>query len=99
MLVFFITILGLAAGLVVAGIALARKQPGRAAKAGQVLGAWIGIYAAVLLLTSFASQPRRLDPGQERCFDEMCYSVKLEQITPEGMVFAYMGYSFRRGVK
>jgi general secretion pathway protein B len=25
--------------------------------------------------------------------------LKLEQITPEGMVFAYKGYSFRRGVK
>ena len=25
--------------------------------------------------------------------------LKLEQITPEGMVFGYKGYSFRRGVK
>lgn len=25
--------------------------------------------------------------------------LKLEQITPEGMVLGYKGYSFRRGVK
>lgn len=25
--------------------------------------------------------------------------LKLEQITPDGMIFSYKGYSFRRGVK
>jgi hypothetical protein len=25
--------------------------------------------------------------------------LKLEQITPDGMIFGYKGYSFRRGVK
>ena len=25
--------------------------------------------------------------------------LKLEQITPEGMIFGYKGFSFRRGVK
>jgi general secretion pathway protein B len=31
--------------------------------------------------------------------DYVVPGLKLEQITPEGMVFAYKGYSFRRGVK
>lgn len=31
--------------------------------------------------------------------DAVAPGLKLEQITPEGMVFGYKGYSFRRGVK
>lgn len=31
--------------------------------------------------------------------DNVSPGLKLEQITPEGMVFGYKGYSFRRGVK
>ena len=31
--------------------------------------------------------------------DELVPGLRLEQITPEGMVFGYKGYSFRRGVK
>jgi len=31
--------------------------------------------------------------------DDVVPGLKLEQITPEGMVFGYKGYSFRRGVK
>ncbi len=31
--------------------------------------------------------------------DNVAPGLKLEQITPEGMVFGYRGYSFRRGVK
>ena len=30
---------------------------------------------------------------------EVVPGLKLEQITPEGMIFGYKGYSFRRGVK
>ena len=31
--------------------------------------------------------------------DELAPGLKLEQITSEGMIFGYKGYSFRRGVK
>ncbi len=31
--------------------------------------------------------------------DNVVPGLKLEQITPEGMIFGYKGYSFRRGVK
>ena len=31
--------------------------------------------------------------------DEAAPGLKLEQITPDGMIFGYKGYSFRRGVK
>ncbi len=31
--------------------------------------------------------------------DSVVPDLKLEQITPEGMIFGYKGYSFRRGVK
>lgn len=31
--------------------------------------------------------------------DSLAPGLKLEQITPDGMIFSYKGYSFRRGVK
>jgi hypothetical protein len=31
--------------------------------------------------------------------DYVVPGLKLEQITPEGMILSYKGYSFRRGVK
>ena len=31
--------------------------------------------------------------------DDVAPGLKLEQITPEGMLLGYKGYSFRRGVK
>ncbi len=31
--------------------------------------------------------------------DNVAPGLKLEQITPEGMILGYKGYSFRRGVK
>ena len=31
--------------------------------------------------------------------DEAAPGLKLEQITPDGLIFGYKGYSFRRGVK
>ena len=31
--------------------------------------------------------------------DSVAPGLRLEQITPDGMIFGYRGYSFRRGVK
>jgi hypothetical protein len=90
-LAFFATILALVAGVSMIVISLFTHRPERAWKVGGILLAWIAIYAVVLLLVSFASQPKFLNLGQERCFDEMCYSVKsvtmshaLGQFTAQG---------------
>ena len=45
-----------------------------------VLLAWIGVYAVLLLALSFTSQTRTIQPGEERCFDEMCFSVKANSV-------------------
>lgn len=80
-LAFFATILGLAIGGIGLGIALFTRHPKRAAKIGRLLLGWIGLYTVALLVTSFASQPRFLGLSQDRCFDEMCYSVKAVTVT------------------
>ena len=82
MLVFLIFLLGLVAALVLAVVALFTYRPARALKVmGLALG-WIGVYALALLVVSFTSHPRYLAPGQERCFDEMCYSVTGLTVSP-----------------
>jgi len=80
-LAFFGTILGLVIGVIVIGIALLTRHFPRARKTGTLLLVWIGLYAAALLAASFSSQPQYLERGKERCFDEMCYSVKALTIT------------------
>ena len=79
-LAFFGSVFGLIAGIIVLAIALVNHHLGRAWKIGRILLAWIGVYAVVLLVVSFTSQARSIPPGEERCFDEMCYSVKAVSI-------------------
>jgi hypothetical protein len=42
----------------------------------------LGLYAAALLFVSLTSSQIILGPGQEHCFDEMCFSVKGVTTTP-----------------
>lgn len=37
---------------------------------------WLGLYFAALLLVSFTSSQTIIEQTQEKCFDEMCFSVK-----------------------
>jgi hypothetical protein len=80
-LAFFGTILGLVIGAIVIAVALLTHHPQQARKGGIILEVWIGLYAAALLAASFTSQPKYLERGMERCFDEMCYSVKTLAVT------------------
>lgn len=75
-LAFFTTLLVLGTGAVLLVIALLKRNLGRAWKIGRLCLGWVLAYLAVLLLVSFTSRPRSIPLGQERCFDEMCYSVQ-----------------------
>jgi len=69
----FFGLVGLAMAVIVA---LLTRHFRAAWRIGWLMLAWAGVYIAVLLLASFTSSPRRLDLGQEHCFDEMCFSVQ-----------------------
>jgi len=81
-LAFFATLLALVSGVVVIVAALVTRRPRRAGKVGLVLLVWLGVYLLLLLGASFTSRPRTLGLNQERCFDEMCYSVTAVKIAP-----------------
>lgn len=74
-LALFATFLAIPTCLGVILFALITRRTRLAERAGLVLAAWIGVYAALLLLFSLTSRTRYLAIGQERCFDEMCFSV------------------------
>ncbi len=75
-LAFFGTILALLIGAILLLVALATRHAGRAWKVARFLLGWLAVYTLLLLGFSVFSQTHYLNPGQERCFDEMCYSVK-----------------------
>ena len=79
MLALLATILALIGGAIGIAAALLTRRPRRARQVGLILLAWLGGYALLLLGVSFTSRPASLALNQERCFDEMCYS--LTQVT------------------
>ena len=81
-LIFFITCLALPGGLVAAAAALLTRRVGRAARIGLALAVWLAVYAAALLFFSLTSQPQSIPLGQERCFDEMCFSLQSVVVEP-----------------
>ncbi len=74
-LAFLLTLLVIPAALVTALVMLVRQRWKLALLAGGFLLGWLGLYAAALLGVSLLSRPVVLEPGQEHCFDEMCFSV------------------------
>jgi hypothetical protein len=80
-LLFFVTVLGfLIGGALWVGFSFSHKRQA-AGRTARILLAWGAAYAAALLIFSFTSQTEYLAPGQERCFDEMCYSVTSTALT------------------
>ena len=75
LLAFFGTILFFVIIVILIAIALLTRHPQRIKKIGRVVVIWIGVYLLVLLSFSLLSKPRFIEPGKERCYDEMCYSV------------------------
>ena len=55
--------------------ALIRRRFAVVRRLSLIGGAWLALYGAALLAVSLTSAPVQLAPGQERCFDEMCFSV------------------------
>jgi hypothetical protein len=58
---------------------------GRRAAAGKALlgaGAVWCVYLAVLAGSELMAQPQTMAPGQDRCFDEMCFAVVRAQSSP-----------------
>ena len=80
-LAFFLTILAMVTGGVIIAVALITHHAPRAQKTGILLLVWLGIYAAALMAASVTSRPQYIEAGKERCFDEMCYSIKTLSIS------------------
>jgi len=74
-LAFLLTLLVIPAALITALVMLVRRRWRLALLAGSFLLGWLGLYAAALLGVSLLSRPAALEPGQEHCFGEMCFSV------------------------
>jgi hypothetical protein len=81
-LAFFVSSLAQVAAIAGIGVSLATHRTRRAWKIGRLAIVWLFGYGVILLLVSFTSQPRTILLGQERCFDEMCYSVQAVSSTP-----------------
>jgi general secretion pathway protein B len=107
-------IASLAAGSGAAGKAPVQRQgAGTAADAGRAqavismaelpLSIQQELPAMTITVHAYSGNPRdRLVGINNRMLhegDEAAPGLKLEQITPDGMIFGYKGYSFRRGVK
>ncbi len=82
MVAFLATALAIIVGAVLILSALLGRRPGRARRILRVLLIWIGVYAIALFAVSLASRPQFLEPGVERCYDEMCYSVQDVAVSP-----------------
>lgn len=80
--VFLLTVALVLAGLVYALVALVRGRRRKALRALGLVVAWVALYALVLVTVSLVSRPKVLSMGQERCFDEMCFSVVDAASTP-----------------
>lgn len=72
---FILTFLGIVVGLLTIVVNFIRGNKSLAAKVGLGLVGWVGLYLVVLLIMSFTSTQITLAANQEKCFDEMCFSV------------------------
>ncbi len=75
-LAFLASLVLLPIGCIALVVTLVTRRRKAAARIGLGVAAWIGIYAAALLLVSLTTPQRELAMGEEHCFDEMCFSVQ-----------------------
>jgi Domain of unknown function (DUF4352) len=74
-LIFLATVVGLLGALLLLGYAVVRRQ-GRLARIVLLISLlWLVVYGALLVGVSLLTPQRVLEQSQERCFDEMCFSV------------------------
>jgi hypothetical protein len=75
-LTFIVTLIGCVGAILAVAFTLMTHRLRTAWRIGRLMLVWVGLYIAVLLAVSFTSPQHILDPGQEHCFDEMCFSVR-----------------------
>jgi len=75
-LTLLLTILILVVALLAAVVILVSGHARFALRISQGVLAWIAAYALLLVVVSLTSPRQILEPGQEHCFDEMCFSVQ-----------------------
>jgi hypothetical protein len=74
-LLFLASVVG-ALGVVIALLYGALTRQGRLIRVVLISAAvWLAVYSAMLIGASLLTPQRVLEPRQERCFDEMCFSV------------------------
>jgi hypothetical protein len=81
-LAFFVSLLVLGVGAASILIAILRRRPRQAWKIARLCLGWVAVYAVILVLVALTSRPVIIPLGQERCFDEMCYSVQAVSSAP-----------------
>jgi Domain of unknown function (DUF4352) len=74
-LLFLLTILGTLAAIILMVVALAKRNSRLASRLILVGFAWLGVYVLLTVLVSWLTPQAVLSRTQERCFDEMCFSV------------------------
>ncbi len=63
-------------GVAATGLLIARGERLKARRAGVwIPGIW-AVYLLLLLLVSWRQPERRMAPGEEQCFDDLCFAVK-----------------------
>jgi hypothetical protein len=91
-LVFLLTLLVLVGALVAAPVTLFQKRSSLARRIGLGMLAWLGVYVALLLGFAWLTPQEYLNLKQEKCFDEMCFSVTqaTRVATPQGTTVTIM---------
>lgn len=73
--IMILLVLWTLAGIIGTAVAFRRREQTRARRsAATILVVW-SIYLAVLFIVSRLQPSRAIAPGQDRCFDEMCFAV------------------------
>jgi hypothetical protein len=75
LLLFFITVVGILGAVAYIIYALVTGKRRRAGLTAVMSALWLIAYVLCMIVVSALTPQRILDPSQERCFDEMCFSV------------------------
>ncbi len=82
----FLGSLLIVAALLLAGLIIALgRHWAHLSRVARILGAFIALYAVVLLTVSLATPRRVLDPGQSECFDDWCVAGVSAKLAPSSL--------------
>jgi hypothetical protein len=83
-LLLIVSVLGIAALVVVGLIRLVQHRTREARRGLGIAAAWAAAYAIALVATGAASRERALRLGEAKCFDEWCAALVTARAVPSG---------------